>query len=417
LFFGVGVTNLHVATLLTVLATAVVIYAGMKSKGPIISVLEHKVTTYIGRISYSLYLWHLPIIYLAYLYLDSVAFYVVAISLTLIFATASYHLVEKPLRYSKLFNKLTVRSIKLVPYLAVVGVIVILIVTPGKIRAMINNSFNAAGDYISNINYIESNFGLAQRVQPNYMINGGDATICTFETEAISLNEFGLREECLKQRNNKHLFYLTGDSHSLHFVPALDNSSIIDNLYFIEIPRQIIVAENPKDFDKERRDQVIYEKSRELKKLSSVYDEVYYVTSLFLSPWQDQLETIENNLTNYIEAFINDAQLIFVAPTPVFTAGPESCVLLKKHCTVKRSSDLERISTIYNLLKSFESKYDNVHVYDPYEKICPDEECLIYNDQNDFLMYIDKDHLSIKKSLEMTEHFDQWLKERFNFSD
>lgn len=410
-FFETGNGNLSVMTLIVVLATSALLYAGL-SGGGVVTLLKHTVVTYVGKISYSLYLWHLPVIYFANLYLDTTLFYIAAPFLSVTCAVFSYHIIEKPLRYSEGFGRSLQYAVRIIPYGVVVAMIT-LIVWQGQIRTAVNHGFNNYGELIKPINYIESNFNLGERIRPNYMIGDLDATLCSYQTEPISLNEYGLRKECLKQVNNKDLYYLTGDSHSLHFVPALDGSSVVENLYFIEFPRQAIVNEYPWKFDQELSREVLEAQRNELERLSATYEHIYYVTSIFLSPWQTQSETIHTNLSKYIETLNRYATLIFIAPTPVFSAGPESCVLLNKHCSVARSSDLERRSIIYNMLKAFEEEYDNVYVFDPYNDICPGEECVIYERETNFVAYIDKDHLSVEQSSLLTVPFDNWLQEQF----
>ncbi len=102
-----------------------------------------------------------------------------------------------------------------------------------------------------------------------------------------------------------------------------------------------------------------------------------------------------------------------ISPTPVFSSGPESCVILGKFCTVNKKEDLERIDPVVSLYKTLDSKYENVHVYDPYEFICPDEFCVSYDKISDFLWYRDDDHLSVEGSESLSRHFDDWFKREF----
>ena len=86
--------------LLPVLATALVIAAGVGGPQRFVWPLTNPVSRYIGDVSYSLYLWHFPVLVLlvALLPSDSVAYFVIVIALTAILSVLSYHLVENPLR-------------------------------------------------------------------------------------------------------------------------------------------------------------------------------------------------------------------------------------------------------------------------------------------------------------------------------
>lgn len=81
--------------LLPVLGTVLIIAAN-SPRGTF--VLTNRVTNYIGDISYSLYLWHLPVFVLlsAGIVAPNVVLVVAATALTLVLAIATYHLVEQP---------------------------------------------------------------------------------------------------------------------------------------------------------------------------------------------------------------------------------------------------------------------------------------------------------------------------------
>ncbi|MDT9593465.1 acyltransferase family protein [Nocardioides zeae] len=96
--------------LLPVLSTALVLVAGAGQPASFdvrVPVLTNRVFTYVGDISYSLYLWHFPvaILLLAVMPERSVTYVLVAFALTAALSVASYHLVEDPLRRSPWMTK------------------------------------------------------------------------------------------------------------------------------------------------------------------------------------------------------------------------------------------------------------------------------------------------------------------------
>lgn len=88
--------------LLPVLAAALTIAAGTGAAAPGNVLLTNPVSRYVGDISYSLYLWHFPIIILGQVLFPDPGwiFNVVALSLMLAVSSASYHGLEKPLMSS-----------------------------------------------------------------------------------------------------------------------------------------------------------------------------------------------------------------------------------------------------------------------------------------------------------------------------
>jgi peptidoglycan/LPS O-acetylase OafA/YrhL len=87
---------------LPVLATALVIVAGTGGEQRFLWPLTNPVSFYIGNISYSLYLWHFPIIIFAGVLIGTNPwlFFPVTIAAIAIVSIASYHLIEEPIQHS-----------------------------------------------------------------------------------------------------------------------------------------------------------------------------------------------------------------------------------------------------------------------------------------------------------------------------
>jgi len=94
---------------LPVLSTALVIFAGTGGEQRFMWPLTNPTAIYIGNVSFSLYLWHFPVIILlgALLPPEGTEFYVGAAILIALLSIASYHLVEDPIRKSRWLEKLT----------------------------------------------------------------------------------------------------------------------------------------------------------------------------------------------------------------------------------------------------------------------------------------------------------------------
>ncbi len=105
---GIGVAYLVVPAsnfpapwgLLPVLSTAAVLAAGLVPGAPQPVVLTNRVAGYLGDISYSLYLWHFPVIILLLTVMvgGTTKFQLVAAALILVLSVASFHLLEQPAR-------------------------------------------------------------------------------------------------------------------------------------------------------------------------------------------------------------------------------------------------------------------------------------------------------------------------------
>lgn len=86
-----------------VIATALVIIAGTGGAQRLLWPLTNKATGFVGDISYSLYLWHFPVIIFAQAFLpdEGVSYYAVSLTVMLILSGASFYLIEEPIRRSE----------------------------------------------------------------------------------------------------------------------------------------------------------------------------------------------------------------------------------------------------------------------------------------------------------------------------
>lgn len=86
--------------LVPVVMTAGVLAGGIDRDTRYLWILDNRPIIYLGDISYSIYLWHLPINLLVLLLFPDrgVTYYVSALSITMALAVATYHLVERPMR-------------------------------------------------------------------------------------------------------------------------------------------------------------------------------------------------------------------------------------------------------------------------------------------------------------------------------
>ncbi len=87
---------------LPVAGAAAVIAAGVGGTPAFAWPLTNPASVYVGKISYSLYLWHLPVIVLlaSVIPADTLAYFSLAAAGIVVFSVASFHLVEDPMRSS-----------------------------------------------------------------------------------------------------------------------------------------------------------------------------------------------------------------------------------------------------------------------------------------------------------------------------
>ena len=137
--------------LLPVLSTALVIVAGIGSESRNVWLLTNPVSRYVGDISYSLYLWHFPVIVFLGVFMPTTSRAYFAIALITMFglAAASYAVIEKPLSQSPFLSsfpnrasrreattawrKSTARGVKM----GLIGALAVTVVTVASVSAYV----------------------------------------------------------------------------------------------------------------------------------------------------------------------------------------------------------------------------------------------------------------------------------------
>lgn len=406
-FFQSAVDSIYVETLVTVFATVLIIFSGLQHRSMIVRFLENTKINYIGKRSYSLYLWHLPMIYFCSLYLTPIWYYICALILTIVFATLSYKYIEVPLRNASVIDTVLHRTKYYLVALIFVLVVSGLVIGKPAVVKMVDVSLRVVATNIKKINYIESQFKLGSRIQPSFFSESLDVVnrCATVTTDAHFIQESS-RGVCNKGEKSDSLIYIIGDSHAEHFVPMLDVSKVDADIYFSSLSHLLIAEPSNGQFDK---NQDITEVVERLKFLNLQYKKIYLVTSMFLSPYQEHEGDMYDNLHTYTTLVSPYATIIFVAPTPVFDAGPELCVVKGLKCSLNKTEDEKRRMTVFNIYQKLAKEDANVYVYDPYAEICSETKCLIYDKNTDFLQYMDDDHLSIEGSSALAPNFDAWF--------
>ncbi|MDQ0731136.1 acyltransferase family protein [Arthrobacter sp. B1I2] len=99
---------------LPVLSTAFVIAAGTGGEQRFLAPITNPLARYIGNISYSLYLWHFPVIVLGQVFFrdKDMLYFASTLALMAVLSVASYHVVEDPIRKSSWLDPRNKRALE-----------------------------------------------------------------------------------------------------------------------------------------------------------------------------------------------------------------------------------------------------------------------------------------------------------------
>jgi len=192
-------------TLIPVFGTFLIIIANSNEA----KILKNDIVQILGRVSYSLYLWHWPL-YVAFIYFGFHVDYkstTILCAVALILGYISFKYIE-----SIKFNK-TRHILIIVLILSIIG---------GGISHLSLNEFVFKKKTIEIANYNKNH--------PSEKKNQYRVNTCFITSNSNSGNDFN-RDQCLGIQSGKKNFILIGDSHAAHFAESLYTALEIHNIH------------------------------------------------------------------------------------------------------------------------------------------------------------------------------------------
>lgn len=334
----------------------------------------------LGNISYSFYLWHLPIIYFFNLYFNLYSDYIKNITIffiTLILSLFTFKYIENFFRNYNLKKKY-IYLLLIILFIICVGFIW-LKNSKTKIRSNLMNSIYA-------INYLNKNYNWNNRMifEKILLSNNKIYDYCTDQSKNYNLNINGLKNECLKHHNYNTLFYIEGDSVTAQYVTPFNNLEIVKNIYF--------------KFNNSNKISI-----DEINKLSNKYKNIIYVTDLYKD---EKLQM----LREHFKKKNNNISLLIFNSTPrleeKYRDLPIKCFIQKKECFIDKESDWKKrnLQKLSASLIGMQNEYPNkVKIFDSYNSICPTFQCKIYDKEKDIIYYVDDLHYTIEGANELKD--------------
>ena len=324
---------------------------------------------YLGKISYSFYLFHFPILYFLDLYLPRSYVLFASLLLTFCLSSFSYHYIENYFRYKNFYySKFKKYSLFFLSVL-----LIFLIFFLNKI-----NFFSIS--IIKKINYLERQniMNLNLNVPENYKIKK-------------------------KQFNLGSHFYVLGDSLAQQYLPLLDSSNYVGSLAYFNSNKVCILAV---DINSEGCNKLIYE-------INSLKNQKKFLfISFFPSTHQDE-KILINNLNIFLNKLSNDLNIILNLPVVLPFKG-SACLITFKQCSFSKKYLINASATKRDLFNKLNTIHSRVVYFDLLDLLCINDNCnLSPKNNNNILIFRDNIHLTLKASQYLTSKYDIWFLDLF----
>jgi peptidoglycan/LPS O-acetylase OafA/YrhL len=363
--------------------------------------LQSDLMTYIGRISFSLYLWHWPVsaLFRWTIGFDRLEYYVTYLIIVFLLAAASYHFVEYPVRTGEYFLKQ--KNWKLI----LCGLA--LICTSYSIAYYIDKSQSTISLSVTKDKYTWYPYAYAPE-------------------EPCNVSEYA-------DLAGRKLFVI-GDSHAAAYRTMLKevSSQLGIEVYIYEqggCPIASLLAPMSQTDDC----QAFYNRTLAEVKNMAKPDDIVFFASLRMPELSDQFEVIDEaavvaefnsekasenrqialeEASQLIEMFTaHEVHVLIDAPKPVLKSPPYRCSdwfnkmnpICSPGLSINREFLLKLRQPVMDSLKILESRHQNLYVWDPFFVLCKNENCSAYDGSKP--LFFDGDHLSAHGNRILTPSF------------
>lgn len=380
------IQNMILKNLLSVLTAGLFIVSYKKVK-----FVENFFFQYLGKISYSFYLWHLPIIFFLNIYLSNDVYIIFfSLILTFFFSIFTFNYIE-----SFFINSKKIYTSKIIlPLILILSFSFSFLV---YLKYFDQDLKYKVREKIYNINFLEKNYNWKSKaIFQNIFIGKNEIhKYCNESSDINSRNEADLIINCLKEKNRDYLFFMMGNSHTAQYVNTFNAIKEVKNLYF-ESTNEKMLPE------------------KKLNKLKKYYKKIIYVTDI----------NDINKLNLFIKSNLRNSkniEFIFFNSTPFLhnIEKPLYCISKQIDCYSSKKIDYKKrdLKTLNNKLLELEKKYKNIHIFDSYNTLCPKEKCMVYNKEKNMLIFMDKTHLSVDGSSVLVKSLKSFLNKKINIDE
>lgn len=428
----------HVSTAkgaaIATLGTLLFIAAGLNRKSLLNRFLAGSLWTYLGKISYSLYLWHWPVFVLFRwtIGIDSHIKALAALCVAVALSLFSYYFIEQPIRKLKALHYRRVFAI------ALAGILLVGTCNAAVAKtALEGNGLYLYREYERNDWYVP-----LEKIQiENSQISRGNCAIQkdSFSPPALE-KQFETCTHQPKAPTSPHIF-LIGDSHAEATIPMLSAiaketdigvTSLFSSGCFTSLdmwyadPQCPQITSNTLDLiaKKAKANDIVLIASRYsvLNIHKSLNDEpnpviVRASSQANITTPEDAYHQIEQELLEIAQRLKTiGVRLIVQAPFPEHPLHSEQCTPtwfsagseLRPACFTDKSIVLDYRQPFVDALKVVQQQTDNLYVWDAFDQLCPGSSCSHFDKGKP--LFLDDDHISAYESKALSSNFISYLK-------
>lgn len=363
---------------------------------------------FVGKISYSLYLWHWPtfVVFRWTVGLDQIQTCLAAVAIALLLAIASYEIVEQPARRLQWQKRISVA--RFIPA-ALAAVLVFSGATAAvfKYKSRLTLSVTANTDVwypLARKNVMSAKHC---RIARSDVVEAGAPLTVWKPTDC-------------QEASSTNIVYVVGDSHASAYTTmvrqfALDTGTTVkvyshEGCAFIPLDRPI--AEHDSSCRKSHQaiaqylnntvkpNDIVFLPSLRLPRFGNQWGEVDANGKSSDSPAQNQAAVVTEAMQLLAPIIRLGARIEFEAPKPIFRSPPFRCSDWFNRgnavCApgfVMSRQDLETLRRpVLDAMTELAAMNSKISVWDPFPLLCPDQTCTPFRDGKP--LFFDADHLS-----------------------
>jgi peptidoglycan/LPS O-acetylase OafA/YrhL len=362
--------------------------------------LQSSPIVYIGKISFSLYLWHWPVaaLFRWTIGFDRVEHIVVYLTIVFLLAVASYHFVESPIRTNKYL--LLQKNWKVI----LSGLVVVL--TLYFISRHVFDSQSAISLSVTKDGYTWHAFAHTPREPGNVSTDeyAGRKLFAVGDSHAAAYRT--MLKEISTQLGIEVYVYEQGDCSVANLLTPMSQTDACQAFYDHTFTEVKSLAE-PND--------IIFLASLRMPELSSrfePFDEAAVIARINTEMTPENIQIALEDASRSIEEIsVPGVHILIDAPKPVLKSPPYRCSdwfnkmnpICAPGLSVNREFLLSLRQPVMDSLQILESRHDNLFVWDPFFVLCEEGNCSAYD--GDKPLFFDGDHLSAHGNRVLTPSF------------